>query len=271
MIHLCKCIPALFSVPPPIQLHYSYWTVPFWTALFLVIKRTENFVLRTWDRIGPRICTTGAESKAACITQGINKDCPPTCWFVSLGFTNRVSKDHRGKVENITINYKRKTSSYWLTCCTLSQQVRWASIIQPRVFSPLPPLKLKTICHPFVNVYHNPECRQWWLLPAGLLPTFFGHDSVLIDFWSSSVNWKFEGKCPHGGGSFVEWNPWNQDDMWGSWTLLATTDCACVVVVIIIFVLGLSSFLLITSLCFLFFLQKLCNFLSVPRRRNICL
>ncbi len=39
VIHLCKCIPALFSVPPPIQLHCSYWTVPFWTALFFGNKR----------------------------------------------------------------------------------------------------------------------------------------------------------------------------------------------------------------------------------------
>ncbi len=43
------------------------------------------------------------EQGCICITQGINKDCLPTCWFVSLGFTNRVSKDHRGKVENITL------------------------------------------------------------------------------------------------------------------------------------------------------------------------
>ncbi len=102
VIHLCKCIPALFSVPPQYSFIVPIQQYPFGQLCSLVLKRVEIFVLRTWDRIGPRICTTGAESKAACITQGINKDCPPTCWFVSLGFTNRVSKDHRGKVENTT-------------------------------------------------------------------------------------------------------------------------------------------------------------------------
>ena len=69
----------------------------------------------TWDEIRPRLATTGAESKAACITQGINKDCPPTCWFVSLGFANRVSKDHRGKVENTTHRPKCDVGLYKTT------------------------------------------------------------------------------------------------------------------------------------------------------------
>ncbi len=98
VFQLCSLFLPQYSFIVPIgQYHFGQ-------LYSLVIKGVENFFLMTWDRIRPRICKTGAECKAICIIQGINKDCPPTCWFVSLGFTNRVSKDHRGNVGNSTMS-----------------------------------------------------------------------------------------------------------------------------------------------------------------------
>ncbi len=184
MIYLCKCIPALFSVPPPIQLHCSYWAVPFWTACSLVIKGAENFFLMTWDRIGPKICTTGAESKATCITQGIYKDCPPTCWFVSLGFTKRVSKDHRGNVENTTIWPKCAQRTDQQNTCTCIYRIQNARV--PRCIWSRAQIwtKLHAVCRVsqlpsmFLHVHLVQLWESLWKLEDSDRPTCRGYDTI---------------------------------------------------------------------------------------------
>ncbi len=112
MIPLCKCIPALFSVPPPIQLHCSYWTVPFWIALCFGNKRDRKFLSPGLDpdevQLGQRArlyVSHKEQIKIVYLLAGLSL----------LGFTNRVSKDHRGKVENTTQYDSGKGDTHSLT------------------------------------------------------------------------------------------------------------------------------------------------------------